>query len=280
MPLKGIHPEQIPLMASLLVEYCNFVVRSGAVDCSSSIGAAFCDTSDLNNLLRPADIIAITLEAYPKFLRSHEYNSWKDKKDSAKITTTRREEIVSRIPFENEENKKNAICRAISSVDKREIERIIQAGSILTSIIAAVETLPVCVCISTARRDRPGFPLIYVNASFEKVTGYSRNEIIGQNCRFLQGGKSEIDAIKRLTTALKNAKPVRTTITNFRKDGFPFKNLLSMKPIFDENGEYSYVIGVQFDVTQADSTPAKLKLADDVINMLPNVIVSTSNDVD
>ena len=49
-----------------------------------------------------------------------------------------------------------------------------------------------------------------------------------------------------------------------------------MKPVFDENGEYIYVIGVQFDVTQSDATPAKLKLADDVINMLPNVIVSAS----
>lgn len=274
--MKGIPLEQISPMANILVEHCNFALRAEVPDAVNTIGQAFCNTTDYTLMLRPIDVVALAVESYPRFLLSVQYENWKLKMNPSKLSAARQAEITADLPFESEVEKR-VFCRAIASVDKQEIERILQAGSVLSSIMVAVETLPVCVSIATARKDRPGFPLIYVNACFESVTGYLRNEIVGQNCRFLQASKSEQDAIKRLTFALKNAKPIRVAITNFRKDGMPFKNLLSMKPVFDENGEYSYVIGVQFDVTQSDATPAKLKLADDVINMLPNVIVSTSS---
>jgi PAS domain S-box-containing protein len=170
--------------------------------------------------------------------------------------------------------------RALASVDLAEIDKLMKAGKWLTSLLVAVENLPVCVSLASADKNRPGFPLIYVNKYFERITGFSRSEIVGQNCRFLQGGKSEQDSIDRLSYSLKNAKPVKVAITNFRKDGMPFKNLLTMKPVMDENGKYCYVIGVQFDVTQDEATPAKLKLADEVMRLLPNVLLSTEKGLD
>eukprot|EP01038_Epipyxis_sp_PR26KG_P015186 gene15186-20456_t len=186
--------------------------------------------------------------------------------------------------YNNMNNNKNAnanlsiVDRALASVDSGEVDRLMKTGSWLTSLLAAVETLPVCVSLSTARRDRPGFPLIYVNACFEYTTQYPRSEIVGQNCRFLQAGKAEPESIARLSTALRDAQPVKVAITNFRRDGTPFKNLLAMKPIFDEEGNYRYVLGVQFDVTQDDATPAKLKLADELLRMLPNTIYSNPDE--
>jgi PAS domain S-box-containing protein len=170
--------------------------------------------------------------------------------------------------------------RAIQHMDPQELDRLIDPGSWLASMLVNVETLPVCVSIATATKQRLGFPLVYVNAAFEKTTGYLRSEIIGQNCRFLQANKAEPEAIIRLTNALRDAKPIRLAITNYRKDGIPFKNLLAMKPIFDENGRYRYVVGVQFDVTQSDSTPEKLQLANQIIQLIPDIIVASENDDD
>jgi PAS domain S-box-containing protein len=121
-------------------------------------------------------------------------------------------------------------------------------------------------------------PLVYVNASFEKMTGYDRREILGHNCRFLQYGNeaghvSEVDSVKRLTAALKEGKAVKVAITNFRKDGTPFRNLLAMKPIFDTDGNYAFVLGMQFDIGDEDACPIKVKMIDDLFRVLPDTVV-------
>lgn len=185
----------------------------------------------------------------------------------------------------NNKNIKDAIVtkemsladRALAYVDVKELDILLREGSWLTTLLTAVESLPVCVSLSTARSDRRGFPLIYVNKSFERATGYSRAEIVGRNCRFLQSSETEKDSIERLSNALRDAKPVRVALTNYRKDGTAFKNLLAMKPIFDETGRYRYVIGVQFDVTEDNAGPAKLIVANELLNVLPDVIRSVPN---
>ena len=176
--------------------------------------------------------------------------------------------------IEEKQTSKLILSEAAHKLDDREKNELLAANSWLAELLVAVESLPVCVSLSSARQ--AGFPLIYVNAFFEKTTGYSREEIVGQNCRFLQAGRSERESIEKLSTALRSASPVKVSITNFRKDGMPFRNLLSMKPIFDDAGEYRYVVGVQFDVTQSDSTPAKLKLANELMKLLPDVIPTTT----
>ena len=162
----------------------------------------------------------------------------------------------------------------MDAIDAHELDRLYASGSWLTSLLVAVENLPICVSIATASKKRRGFPLIYVNACFERTTGYTRKEIIGRNCRFLQSEVSEPESLQRLTSSLAEAKPLKVSITNIRKDGAAFVNFLSLKPIFDDAGTYRYVIGMQFDVTQSDATPAKLKLADELMKMLPNEIPS------
>lgn len=236
-----------------------------------SLGASLC-------VENPRTVAAVSITMYTQFLLSPNYKHWKANETAAaaaasKDKATGGKPPTANLPFHTPIETK-IFDKAISSVDVTEVDRMLETGSWLSSMLLAVENLPVCVSLSTARKDRPGFPLIYVNKAFEKVTGYKREEIVGQNCRFLQAGKAEQESIDRLTVALRDSKPVRVAITNFRKDGMPFKNLLSMKPIFDEEGEYRYVVGVQFDVTQEDATPQKLKLADEVIKMLPNVIVA------
>ncbi|WP_029408487.1 PAS domain S-box protein [Thiomicrorhabdus sp. Milos-T2] len=92
--------------------------------------------------------------------------------------------------------------------------------------------------------------LIYVNPAFEKLTGYKSEEILYQDCRFLQGEDTQQESIKIIRSAIDGSDPVRTILKNYRKDGTVFWNELSVTPFFDEIDELTYYIGIQKDVTE------------------------------
>ena len=86
-----------------------------------------------------------------------------------------------------------------------------------------------------------------------------------------------MESISRLSNALREAQPVKVVITNFRENGKPFRNMLAMKPIFDQNGEYVFVLGAQFDVGDTDeSNIQKLSMIDDFFRALPDVFLSAN----
>lgn len=160
-----------------------------------------------------------------------------------------------------------------------ELDKLLVSTSWLNGLLTSVENLPICVSIAAANKQMTGFPLIYVNAAFETITGYNRSEIIGQNCRFLQKGKednhiAEPESISRMTESLRDSKPVRVAITNFRKDGTPFRNLLAMKPIFDSNGDYAFVLGIQFDIGNKDASAEKMRIVDDLFRVIPDTVMA------
>ncbi|WP_129714827.1 PAS domain-containing sensor histidine kinase [Pedobacter sp. SYP-B3415] len=96
---------------------------------------------------------------------------------------------------------------------------------------------------------QPDNPIIYCNAAFEKITGYARAEIIGHNCRFLQGKDRAQQARQRIATAVEQEKECRVEIRNYRKNGDLFWNELYMSPVRDASGTVTHFIGVQNDVT-------------------------------
>ena len=98
----------------------------------------------------------------------------------------------------------------------------------------------------------PDEPIIYCNPAFEKLTGYTQEDIIGKNCRFLQGPKTNKSSIKRLRDAIKNRQSCRVRILNYRKDKTTFWNELTISPVLDDKGECTNYIGVQYQVEGAD----------------------------
>jgi len=92
--------------------------------------------------------------------------------------------------------------------------------------------------------------LIYVNPAFERLTGYTADEILYQDCRFLQGDDRNQEGIKLIRDALAQGQPVRTVLRNYRKDGSLFWNELSITPVYDEASELTYYIGIQKEVTR------------------------------
>lgn len=91
--------------------------------------------------------------------------------------------------------------------------------------------------------------LIYVNPAFEKLTGYSADEILYQDCRFLQGDDRDQDALRQLREAIRAGQPCRVTLRNYRKDGSLFWNELSVTPVLNDADQLTYFIGIQKDVT-------------------------------
>jgi PAS domain S-box-containing protein len=97
---------------------------------------------------------------------------------------------------------------------------------------------------------QPDNPLVWVNPSFTRITGYEADEVVGRNCRFLQGPATDPEGVAEIRTALEQRRTVTTTLLNYRKDGSPFWNQLSVSPVFDGAGALVSFVGVQTDVTE------------------------------
>nr|AML77243.1 putative LOV domain-containing protein [Codium fragile] len=95
----------------------------------------------------------------------------------------------------------------------------------------------------------PDCPLVYASEGFLQLTGYSADEVLGHNCRFLQGEGTDPKDVAKLREAVKNGQHVSVRLLNYRMDGTPFWNLLTMTPIRGEDGRVSKIVGVQVDVT-------------------------------
>lgn len=96
---------------------------------------------------------------------------------------------------------------------------------------------------------RPDNPLIFVNPGFEAMTGYSAADVLGKNCRFLQGAADNQEGVRRIAAAIRAGESTQQEILNYRKDGSPFWNRLSITPILDASGRVTHFIGIQDDVT-------------------------------
>ncbi len=97
---------------------------------------------------------------------------------------------------------------------------------------------------------QPDDPLVWVNPSFTRITGYSYEEAVGRNCRFLQGSNTDPAAVQRIRKALETQEAVSVTLLNHRRDGTAFWNQVAISPVFDGEGELVSFVGIQTDVTE------------------------------
>jgi PAS domain S-box-containing protein len=103
--------------------------------------------------------------------------------------------------------------------------------------------------ITIADARLPDQPLIYVNAGFERLTGYSCESVLGRNCRFLQGAGTEVETVTEIREAIDRGRECTVEILNYRQDGTPFWNRLAITPVKDATGEVTHFIGIQSDVS-------------------------------
>ena len=144
----------------------------------------------------------------------------------------------------------------------------LDADDWLNMFVSTAESMPACIVISDMTI--PGAPMVYVNAEFCRTTGYAKEEAVGRNCRFLQGPDTEPEAIQVIRNTLSKGQDCHVKLTNYRKNGDLFQNLLSMRPVFDADNIYRYVIGVQFEIKDDQNLKQRLVQLDKLLRLLPS----------
>jgi PAS domain S-box-containing protein len=91
-------------------------------------------------------------------------------------------------------------------------------------------------------------PITIANAAFQTLTGYRENEILGRNCRFLAGDKTETWLSEQIAASVHQRRPVMVDILNYRSDGTPFRNGVTVIPLYDDEGELAFFLGSQVDL--------------------------------
>lgn len=130
--------------------------------------------------------------------------------------------------------------------------------------------LPLCITDPTL----PDNPIVYVNEAFTDLTGYTLDEIVGQNCRFLQGPETTRESVDTVREILVDRRVDTVEIVNYRKDGSRFLNALQLGPINDEAGNLAYFFGSQLDVSERRRAERERReLADDeLLHRLRNIV--------
>ncbi|WP_346033828.1 LuxR C-terminal-related transcriptional regulator [Erythrobacter westpacificensis] len=117
-----------------------------------------------------------------------------------------------------------------------------------------IESNPVASVLSDPRL--PDNPIVACNKAFRDLTGYSDEEILGRNCRFLAGPGTEPWLTETIRKGVRERKPVMVEILNYKKDGTPFRNAVVVAPMFDEEGELEYFFGSQVELCEDAQGPS------------------------
>ncbi|KAK4704492.1 hypothetical protein P7C70_g1726, partial [Phenoliferia sp. Uapishka_3] len=129
---------------------------------------------------------------------------------------------------------------------------------------ASIEGLGEAFCLTNPRL--PDSPIVLCSPAFERITGYSRDQIIGRNCRFLQGSATAPDSVRTIREAVVHGEAITQLLLNYRLDGTPFWCLLSILPLRDDKNNLVYFIGGQTNVsgmiTSSNSTSLSFLLTD------------------
>lgn len=107
----------------------------------------------------------------------------------------------------------------------------------------------------------PDDPIVFANKAFLDLTGYEEDEVLGRNCRFLQGAQTDRESVAELREAIAAHRSVAVEIMNYRRDGSPFWNAVFIGPVYDTAGKLLYFFASQLDVTRRRNTEQSLRQA-------------------
>ena len=144
--------------------------------------------------------------------------------------------MAEKLPSEQRQRDEQRISTEIAGIDRH-----------TDPFVAAVHATRMPMIITNPRL--PDNPVVFANDSFCRLTGYSREEIVGRNCRFLQGPETDLETVRKIHDAVVRVEALEIDIRNHRKDKEPFWNRLLMAPVFDADQQLAYFFASQVDVT-------------------------------
>jgi PAS domain S-box-containing protein len=123
--------------------------------------------------------------------------------------------------------------------------------------------------------DEPGPRIIYVNQAFTRMTGYTKEEVLGKTPRILQGPRSERTQLDKFRSALKQWQPTVVELLNYRKDGSEFWVEISIVPVANAEGWYTHWVAVERDITDRKRAESALRLSDQILQQMPDAVLLT-----
>lgn len=109
--------------------------------------------------------------------------------------------------------------------------------------------------------NQPDDPIVFANKAFLDLTGYEDDEVLGRNCRFLQGAHTDREAVAELRSAVAERRSVALELLNYRRDGSPFWNAVFIGPVYDVSGKLLYFFASQLDVTRRRNSEQSFRQA-------------------
>ena len=122
-------------------------------------------------------------------------------------------------------------------------------------------------------------PIIFANEAFSKLTGYAHEDIIGRNCRFLQGLDTDQSDVAKLRTAIAQCEPIEIELLNYKKTGETFWNRLLVSPVFDDNGMLTYFFASQYDVSSQKLAEQSLYVINETLELRVAQIIADHSKV-
>ncbi len=175
--------------------------------------------------------------------------------------------------------------RPVWDAERQHVERIYGAGQDITQRRQTYNKLAlrdralasIRSGVTIADATQPDMPLIYVNQAFIDITGYAPEDLLGRNCRILQGDDRDQAGIKEIRRAIAQQRSCQVLLRNYRKDGSLFWNEFRMSSVFDEAGHITHYVGVQMDVTQRMQAEETLRTSEAqksaLLNALPDLML-------
>ena len=139
-------------------------------------------------------------------------------------------------------------------------ERCKTAESALAMTNRAIEAIQVGVAICDAAA--PGFPIVFVNKGFEKLTGYAAKDVLGHSMRFLQGDGTDPETVGAIRSALTTGSVYTGDILNYRRNGAPFWNHLTISPVFRATGKIEHFVSTLMDISERKRLETQLRDSD------------------
>ena len=169
--------------------------------------------------------------------------------------------------FESRFELQNAQQNAADAIRETHLlrDQLGDMGRLNNQLQVAVQNAAIGIVVSNPYL--PDNPVMFANPAFFEMTGYKPHEIIGKNCRILQGPSTNCDVIQSIRASVQAVESCRHTLVNYRQDGTPFWNDITVKPVFDQEGRLVNFVGIQRDVTDSIEKEAIIKRAHDEMEL-------------
>ena len=225
---------------------------------------------------------ALLGQPFQRFLRDDfDFESaWHEFQDAGRVRDTETVVGADGVERQVEYSATTDVIPGQHLVVSRDITERVQREAELQSKTQAMNKAPLGIALTDPNKEDN--PMVYVNEQFRELTGYDENEIIGRNCRFLQGAETDSETVSTIRQAIDAQEPVTAVLRNYREDGTMFWNQLTIAPVTDKTGELTNFVGFQEDVSgrieherELEETTQRLEA---IIEASPDAIITLDAD--